>query len=145
MEPSVTVSVTLGHGDDRHGNRYANGHWHWAGAAGSAAWRGGRRVLRWRGRVRLMPEPDAPARPPVIALRNVTRTYRMGEVEVNALRGVSLVVQPGEFVAIMGTLRIGKTTMMNIIGCLDVARPAAVLARRRRRPQLDELGAGPDP
>ncbi|HUJ66001.1 MAG TPA: ATP-binding cassette domain-containing protein, partial [Acidimicrobiales bacterium] len=63
-----------------------------------------------------MVDSDPPARPPVIALRNVTRTYYMGEVEVNALCGVSLLVPRGEFVAIMGTSGSGKTTLMNIIG-----------------------------
>lgn len=58
--------------------------------------------------------------PPVIALRNVTRTYQMGDVEVRALGGVSLVIERGEFVAIMGASGSGKSTMMNIIGCLDV-------------------------
>ena len=60
------------------------------------------------------------ARPPVIALRNVERTYRMGEVAVRALAGVSLVIGHGEFVAIMGASGSGKSTMMNVIGCLDV-------------------------
>jgi putative ABC transport system ATP-binding protein len=58
--------------------------------------------------------------PPVIGLRNVARIYRMGELEVHALRGVSLVVPRGEFLAIMGASGSGKTTLMNIIGCLDV-------------------------
>jgi putative ABC transport system ATP-binding protein len=58
--------------------------------------------------------------PPVIELRGIVKTYSIGAIEVQALRGVSLSVARGDFVAIMGASGSGKSTMMNIIGCLDV-------------------------
>ena len=59
----------------------------------------------------------------VIKLAEIHKTYHTGEVDVHAVRGVSLDIAPGEFVAIMGSSGSGKSTLMNMIGALD--RPTA--------------------
>jgi len=57
---------------------------------------------------------------PLCILEDIRKSYKMGDADIEVLRGINLQVEKGEFVAIMGTSGSGKTTLMNIIGCLDV-------------------------
>lgn len=75
---------------------------------------------------------------PVIEVRNVEKIYKMGDVEVPALDGVDIVINRGEFVAIMGPSGSGKSTAMNMVGCLDVPTKGKVFLDGHDISQLGE-------
>ena len=74
-------------------------------------------------------KPDDPPIDPVFRMRGVTKVYRMGEVDVHALRGVDLDLYAGEFVVILGPSGSGKSTLLNILGGLDVPTDGTVTYR----------------
>ncbi|MCX9012555.1 MAG: ABC transporter ATP-binding protein [Candidatus Methanoperedens sp.] len=74
----------------------------------------------------------------MIELEDVWKIYKMGEVEVPALRGLSLKVEPGEFLAVMGPSGSGKSTAMNMIGCLDIPTKGKVLLEGQNIASLSE-------
>jgi putative ABC transport system ATP-binding protein len=80
---------------------------------------------------------------PLVHLEDVTKVYRMGDVELRALAGVTLDLLPGEFTAVMGASGSGKSTLMNLLGCLDRPTSGRYLLEGREISRLtnDELAA----
>jgi len=75
---------------------------------------------------------------PIIKLEEVWKIYQMGKVQVNALRGSSLEIMPGAFVAIMGPSGSGKSTLMNLVGCLDIPSKGRIFLEGQDISELPE-------
>ena len=74
----------------------------------------------------------------IIETRDLWKTYRMGNEDIHALRGVSIEIERGEYVAIMGPSGSGKSTLMNLIGCLDTPSKGSYLLNGHQVRQLDD-------
>ncbi len=74
----------------------------------------------------------------LIEIKQIKKVYKMGNIDVNALRGVNLNVEEGEFIAIMGSSGSGKSTLMHILGCLDTPTSGTYLFRGREVQDLSE-------
>lgn len=74
----------------------------------------------------------------LLNLENVWKIYKMGEVEVPALKGITIKIKKGDFIAIIGASGSGKSTMMNLIGCLDIPSKGRILLKDRDISQLSE-------
>jgi putative ABC transport system ATP-binding protein len=75
---------------------------------------------------------------PIIKLENVWKTYQLGKTEVHALRGLSLEIAAGSFVAIMGSSGSGKSTLLNMIGCLDFPTKGKVFLKEKDISEMSE-------
>src|SRR5574340_452344 len=74
----------------------------------------------------------------IMKLQDVWKIYKMGEVEVPALRGINVDIKKGDFVAIIGASGSGKSTMMNLIGCLDIPSRGKLFLRSQDISTLSE-------
>ncbi len=78
---------------------------------------------------------------PLVELRDVEKTYRLGKTEVHAIRGVSLDIEPGAFICIVGPSGCGKTTLLNMIGCIDAPTAGALRMDGRELGSLSDSEA----
>jgi putative ABC transport system ATP-binding protein len=75
---------------------------------------------------------------PLIEVRDLWKTYVMGDEEIHALKGVSIAIERGEYVAIMGPSGSGKSTLMNLIGCLDTPSKGGYLLNNKQVSQMND-------
>jgi len=73
----------------------------------------------------------------MIEMKDITKVYKMGEVSLEALKGISFTIQPGEFISIMGPSGSGKSTLLNILGCLDTPTGGEYFLEERNVAGLD--------